>query len=220
MSSDPRLYLLAKMNDMNYMVEPARRANQIGAILLHLESKIKSILSKTPIKEGVSLKQIAIAKCDEFVDNAEFPVLAKISRNVRATLRALPPRNWDTLPDALPVSFSVPEGTLRIESHNLTLYPKTRQVLWTRPRFKKKDLYEPRCLGCKKCTDDRPSRGTTTALYSLSHFYNHYLKYYVPWYSRRLYNSHSLEDMSCHFCIEDGTALSSVLDDGSLLTRH
>ena len=87
------------------------------------------------------------------------------------------------------VTFSLPGDQYPIgplTGHTLVLYPQTHQVVWTRPRTNKPvDLVGihfkgRRCHGCMKCTDTRPPRGHVTEVYHLRHFYNYYLKHYVP----------------------------------------
>lgn len=106
------------------------------------------------------------------------------------------------------VTFSLPGDQYPIgplTGHTLVLYPQTHQVVWTRPRTNKPvDLVGihfkgRRCHGCMKCTDTRPPRGHVTEVYHLRHFYNYYLKHYVPLTVYATHTGHSTSTLLTYF---------------------
>jgi len=135
-------------------ISPEERVPHVIAVFEIVQAHRKDLFE---MRSGLELRQVILGKCIEFRQTgAQYPDMVKACDITEGLIRGMDPPHWSKLPDELEVTFWMPGGRSTPNHHTLTLLPRTYEVRWDR-----KDGNDPK-------------------VYHFRHFYNHYLRHYMP----------------------------------------
>ena len=83
-------YLLGRCNEMKFITRPVDKATQITLIFQETEDNLAELLGRcTSPRQSDSFKNTVLEKCGQFVDNQDYPLLAKAAKSLRDKILAM-----------------------------------------------------------------------------------------------------------------------------------